>query len=63
MYEHPEIMRQLVNDRLDEGRGRAANRRLAGEAPRRARRRLRTRLANLFTTGRAPAPVAQHARA
>ena len=41
MYENPEITRQLVNDRLDESRGLAAERRLAGTSRRRDRRRSR----------------------
>jgi hypothetical protein len=40
MYENPEIMRQIVNGRIAEGRSRAADRRLAGSARRRAGRRI-----------------------
>jgi hypothetical protein len=47
MYENPEIMRQLVNDRLDERRGNAAERRLAATTHRRGLRR--TRFVSRFT--------------
>jgi hypothetical protein len=52
MYENPEIMRQLVNERLDDGRCLAADRRLVSSLRRTNRRRLRTRLMHWFTPGR-----------
>jgi hypothetical protein len=54
MYDNPEIMRQLVNDRLDESRGHAAERRLAATTRRRPGRRHRfvSRLAALPSGGR-----------
>jgi hypothetical protein len=57
MYENPEITRQLVNDRLDESRGLAAGRRLAGTTRRRDRRRNRwiSRFTASAPVGRAPA--------
>jgi hypothetical protein len=57
MYENPEITRQLVNDRLDESRGLAAERRLAGTTRRRDRRRNRwiSRFTASTPLGRAPA--------
>jgi hypothetical protein len=57
MYENPEITRQLVNDRLDESRGLAAERRLAGATRRRDRRRNRwsSRFATSTPIGRSPA--------
>ena len=57
MFENPEITRQLVNDRLDESRGLAAARRLAGTTRRRDRRRNRglSRLTASPAAGRAPA--------
>jgi hypothetical protein len=57
MYENPEIMRQLVNDRLDESRGHAAERRLAAGTRRRDGRRNRfvSRFTALPSGGRTPA--------
>jgi hypothetical protein len=57
MYENPEIMRQLVNDRLDESRGHAAERRLAAATRRRDRRRSRfvSRFAAFPSGGHTPA--------
>ncbi len=57
MYENPEITRQLVNDRLDESRGIAAQRRLAGANRRRDRRRNRwiSRFTPSPRVGRTPA--------
>jgi len=57
MYENPEITRQLVNDRLDESRGLAAERRLAGTSRRRDRRRNRriSRFIAAAPVGRSPA--------
>jgi hypothetical protein len=65
MYENPEIMRQLVNDRMNEGRGVAAERRLLGRARRAGRRGgVISRLSRLSATprpepapGRKPAPA------
>ncbi len=63
MYENPEIMRQLVNERIDEGRCLAANRRLAGSAQRRDRRPLRSRLTHRFGALRRVTPTPKPATA
>lgn len=57
MYENPEIMRQLVNERIADGRCAAADRRRAGAVRRRNRRPVRSRLTHWFGTGRRTATV------
>ncbi len=52
MFENPEIIRQLVKDRIDDGRCLAADRRLVGAVRRRNRRPLRSRLTHGFGAGR-----------
>ena len=55
MYDNPEIMRQLVNGRLEQRQREAAVRRLAGPARRRRRGLLRMQAAPRFDRHRSAA--------
>ena len=61
MFENPEIMRQLVNGRLEQRQREAAVRRLAGPARRRRRGLLRMQVGPRFDrrrrTASAPGPA------